>query len=99
MIVTFCPLCNTALVFKRPEVNGELLTFSTSGNLRNSDLVMWDRQTESWWQQFTGEAIVVELAGTQLEFLATSILSWGDYKAKFPGSQVLSKDTGFDRNY
>jgi hypothetical protein len=99
VVVTFCPLCNTALVFKRPEINGELLTFGTSGNLRNSDLVMWDRQTESWWQQFTGEAIVGELTGTRLDFLATPILSWADYKEIFPGSQVLSKDTGFNRDY
>ena len=48
--VTFCPLCNTALVFRRPNIDGEFLTFGTSGNLRYSDLVMWDRQTESWWQ-------------------------------------------------
>ncbi len=99
VVVTFCPLCNTALVFERPVVDGELLTFGTSGNLRNSDLVMWDRQTESWWQQFTGEAIVGSLTGTRLDFLATAILSWGDYKAKYPGSQVLSKDTGFNRSY
>jgi hypothetical protein len=99
VVVTFCPLCNTALVFERPVIDGELLTFGTSGNLRNSDLVMWDRQTESWWQQFTGDAIVGELTGTRLEFLATSILSWGDYKGNFPGGQVLSKDTGFNRNY
>ena len=99
IVVTFCPLCNTALVFTRPIIAGELLTFGTSGNLRNSDLVMWDRQTESWWQQFSGEAIVGELTGTQLEFLPTAILSWGDFKAKYPQSQVLSKDTGSLRNY
>jgi hypothetical protein len=56
-------------------IDGELLTFGTSGNLRNSDLVIWDRQTESWWQQFSGEAIVGELTGTKLEFLPAAILS------------------------
>jgi hypothetical protein len=99
VVVTFCPLCNTALVFERPVIDGELLTFGTSGNLRNSDLVMWDRQTESWWQQFTGEAIVGDLTGTRLNFLATSILSWEDYKEKYPDGQVLSKNTGFNRDY
>jgi hypothetical protein len=99
VVVTFCPLCNTALVFERPEIDGELLTFGTSGNLRNSDLVMWDRQTESWWQQFTGEAVVGELTGIQLKFLATSIISWADYKEKYPTSQVLSRDTGYNRSY
>ena len=97
--VTFCPLCNTALVFIRPEINGELLTFGTSGNLRYSDLVMWDRQTESWWQQFTGEAIVGDLTGTKLESLPTAIISWSDFKTNHPDGLVLSIQTGFQRSY
>ena len=60
--VTYCPLCNSAVAFDR-RLDGVVYDFGTSGNLRNSDLVMWDRQTESWWQQLTGEAIVGELAG------------------------------------
>ena len=99
VVVTFCPLCNTALVFARPTINGERLTFGTSGNLRLSDLVMWDRQTQSWWQQFNGEAIVGDLTGTQLEFLPSGIVSWSDFKSKYPDGQVLSKDTGFPRSY
>ena len=97
--VTFCPLCNTALVFLRPTIEGELLTFGTSGNLRYSDLVMWDRQTESWWQQFTGEAIVGDLTGTKLESLPVAITSWADFKSKHPDAQVLSIETGFQRSY
>ncbi|MBE9523947.1 MAG: DUF3179 domain-containing protein [Chloroflexi bacterium] len=99
IVVTFCPLCNTGLVFKRPTIDGETLTFGTSGNLRNSDLVMWDRQTESWWQQFSGEAIVGDLTGTKLTFLPSSIIAWGDFKDKYPGGQVLSTDTGYTRDY
>jgi len=99
VVVTFCPLCNTALVFARPIINGELLTFGTSGNLRISDLVMWDRQTESWWQQFNGEAIVGDLTGTKLEFLPSAIISWADFKSKHPEGQVLSIETGFPRSY
>jgi hypothetical protein len=60
--VTYCPLCNSAIVFDA-RLDGMELEFGTSGNLRNSDLVMYDRQTESWWQQFLGEAIVGELTG------------------------------------
>jgi hypothetical protein len=60
--VTFCPLCNSGLAFERT-LEGRVFDFGVSGNLRNSDLVMWDRQTQSWWQQLTGEAIVGELAG------------------------------------
>ena len=97
--VTFCPLCNTALVFRRPTIAGETLTFGTSGNLRNSDLVMWDRQTESWWQQFTGEAIVGDLTGTKLEPLPAAIISWADFKMTYPEGQVLSINTGFVRSY
>ncbi len=98
--VTFCPLCNAALVFKRPTVEGEVLTFGTTGNLRKSDLVMWDRQTESWWQQFTGEAIVGRLTGQQLEVLPAPIVAWETFRARYPeAGRVLSRETGYDRRY
>jgi len=96
--VTFCPLCNSAIAFDR-RVDGRVLDFGTTGNLRNSDLVMWDRQTESWWQQLAGEAIVGELTGKRLNLLASSIVSWADFKAGFPEGKVLSRDTGFRRDY
>ena len=96
--VTFCPLCNSAIVFERT-VGDLVLDFGTSGNLRNSDLVMWDRQTESWRQQFTGEAIVGRMAGTKLKFLAAPIISWQDFKTHQPGGEVLSKNTGLGRRY
>ncbi len=96
--VTFCPLCNTAIVFDR-RVDGRVLDFGTSGNLRNSDLVMYDRQTESWWQQFSGEAIVGDLTGTRLEQIAARIVSWAAFRRDHPGGQVLSQRTGFGRAY
>ena len=96
--VTFCPLCNAAIVFDR-RLDGTVHDFGTSGKLRNSDLVMWDRQTESWWQQFTGEAIVGELTDKRLTFLPASIISWSDFKAANPKGTVLSRDTGFSRDY
>ena len=96
--VTFCPLCNTAIVFDRT-LDGVVHDFGTSGKLRNSDLVMWDRQTESWWQQFTGEAIVGELAGKELTVLPASIISFADFRAARPDGRVLSRDTGFRRAY
>ncbi len=96
--VTFCPLCNSAIVFERT-VNGIALDFGTSGNLRNSDLVMWDRQTESWWQQLTGEGIVGVMAGTKLNFLAAPIVSWTDFMTLQANGEVLSKDTGLTRRY
>jgi len=99
VVITFCPLCNTALVFERPTYQRKPLTFGTSGNLRNSDLVMYDRQTESWWQQFTGEAIVGDLVGNQLTLLPSAVISWADFKTQFPDGQVLSLDTGYSRRY
>ena len=96
--VTFCPLCNTAIVFDR-RLDGEVFDFGTSGLLRNSDLVMWDRQTESWWQQITGEAIVGELTGTKLTFIPANVISWGDFREIHPQGQVLTRETGFIRNY
>ncbi len=98
VVATFCPLCNSAIVFDRT-LDGVVHDFGVSGNLRNSDLIMWDRQTESWWQQFTGEAIVGELTGKKLTLLPASIISWADFKAANPEGQVLSRDTGFNRPY
>ena len=72
--VTFCPLCNSAIVFDR-RLNDQLHTFGTSGMLRNSDLIMWDGQTETWWQQLTGEGIIGQLAGNQLAFIPAQIIS------------------------
>jgi hypothetical protein len=96
--VTYCPLCNSSLVFDR-RVGGRTLTFGTTGNLRRSDLVMWDRQTESWWQQLTAEAVVGQLTGTRLEVLPSQTLSWADFKRIHPGGDVLSRDTGVPRDY
>jgi hypothetical protein len=93
--VTFCPLCNAAVVFKR-EINGEIFRFGVSGNLRNSDLIMWDNNTLSWWQQFTGQAIVGDMTGTQLEIVPAQLVAWKDFKAAFPNGQVLSNN---GRNY
>ena len=96
--VTYCPLCNTAIVFDR-QVGDQVLDFGTSGNVRNSDLIMWDRQTESWWQQITGESIIGELTGTSLTFLPAPMVSWVDFRETYPDGQVLSRDTGYARNY
>ena len=79
--VTFCPLCNTGIVFDR-RLAGEVLDFGTTGKLRNSDLVMWDRQTESWWQQFTGEAIVGDMTGQTLTSIPSRLESFGNFKAR-----------------
>ena len=96
--VTFCPLCNASIVFDR-RVDGRLLDFGTTGKLRKSDLVMWDRQTESWWQQFTGEAIVGEMAGAVLTQLPAATVAYQDFRRAYPEASVLSRRTGYDRPY
>jgi len=98
VLITFCPLCNTAIAFDR-RLDGATYDFGTSGNLRKSDLVMWDRQTESWWQQIGGEAIVGQLSGARLTPLPASINSFADFKAAFPNGRVLSRETGHVRDY
>ncbi len=98
VVVTFCPLCNSALVFDR-RVNGEVYEFGTSGLLRHSDLIMYDRTTESLWQQFTGEGIVGQHTGDRLAFIPSSIISFADFRAAYPQGQVLSQETGFSRRY
>ena len=96
--VTFCPLCNTAIAFERT-VDGRELTFGTTGRLRFSNLIMYDRQTESWWQQATGDAIAGALTGTRLESLPASIVSWEDLRSDHPDAGVLSRETGYNRSY
>jgi hypothetical protein len=97
--VTYCPLCNTGIAFERPTIDGELLDFGTSGKLYNANLVMYDRQTETYWAQATGQAIVGELAGEQLTFVPARILSFADWRAEHPDGLVLSRDTGHERPY
>ena len=96
--ITFCPLCYTAIAFDRRAAN-RVLDFGTTGKLRRSDLVMYDRQTESWWQQAVGQAIVGDLTGTQLTILPASIVSWDSFRTAHTDGLVLSKETGFSRSY
>jgi hypothetical protein len=98
VLITFCPLCNTAIAFDR-NVDGRVLDFGVSGFLRKSDLVMFDRFSDSLWQQITGEALVGQFTGTKLELLPSSIVAWADFRDKFPQGKVLSRDTGFSRPY
>ncbi|MGH2963189.1 MAG: DUF3179 domain-containing protein [Solirubrobacterales bacterium] len=96
--VTYCPLCNSTVAFSRV-VDGEPVEFGTTGMLRNSDLVMYDRRTESWWQQITAEAVVGKRTGANLDVLPSQILSWEELRRLQPDANVLSRDTGFDRDY
>ncbi len=96
--VTFCPLCNSALVFNR-DVNGQTLSFGVSGKLRHSDMVMYDRQTQSWWQQFTGEAIAGEMTGAKLDPVVSWMESWRSFKKRNPSGLVMQQPQGHARPY
>ncbi len=96
--VTYCPLCNAAIVFDR-RLEGQTLDFGTTGKLRKSDLVMYDRQTESWWQQFLGEAIVGALTGKRLKMLPARLQSWESFRAENPEAPVLVPNDPGLRDY
>ncbi|SPH17646.1 hypothetical protein DEA8626_01170 [Defluviimonas aquaemixtae] len=88
--VTFCPLCNAAMIFDR-RLGGQVLSFGVTGKLRNSDLIMYDRQTESWWQQALGEGIVGKMTGKQLKQLPGWMESWGSFRARNPDGIVMDQ--------
>ncbi|WP_052702108.1 DUF3179 domain-containing protein [Marinomonas sp. S3726] len=96
--VTYCPLCNTSIVFDR-RIGQKVLDFGTTGNLRHSDLIMYDRQTQSWWQQYEGNAIVGDLVGTNLRVLASRLESFADFKKRAPNGQVLVPNNPAFRDY
>lgn len=89
--VTYCPLCNSSIVFDR-RIDGLTLDFGTTGKLRHSDLVMYDRQTESWWQQFLGEAIVGTMTGKRLASIPSRVESFARFRQRAPDGEVLVPD-------
>jgi len=89
--VTYCPLCNTSVVFDR-RLDGEAVTFGTTGKLRHSDLIMYDRGGHSWWQQFNGEAIVGARAGGKLDALPSALISLDMFRARWPEGRILVAD-------
>jgi len=96
--VTFCPLCNSGIVFDR-RLNGQVLEFGVTGKLRFSDMIMFDRQTESWWQQFTGEAIVGEMLGQELTVVVSWTESLEEFSIRNPNGMIMSQPTGYSRRY
>ncbi len=95
--VTFCPLCNSGIVFDR-RAAGRVLEFGVSGKLRHSDMIMYDRQTESWWQQAVGEAIVGDLTGIELRQLPAWMESWDQFRTRHPEGLVMT-EPAYPRRY
>lgn len=98
VLITYCPLCLTGIVFD-PVINGERVEFGTSGKLWNSNLLMYDRKTDSLWSQVLGEAVVGEMTGAKLAILPSDIMKYGVWKRQHSSGEVLSRPTGTARTY
>ena len=98
LLVTYCPLCNSSIAFDR-RVDGKVYDFGVSGMLRHSDMIMFDRETDSLWQQLTGEAVVGSLTGKRLDVVTSQVVDFAAFAKNFPDGKVLSKDNGQDLPY
>lgn len=98
LVITYCPLCGTCMVFDR-QFGGKEHTFGVSGLLYQSDVLMYDHQTESLWSQLKTQSVAGKMVGTDLSWVPSSQMTWGAWKSKHPDTLVLSKNTGFRRNY
>ncbi len=96
--VTYCPLCGTSMVFDR-NVGGRELDFGVSGLLYQSDVLMYDRQTESLWSQLALKGVSGEHANTSLKWLASEFMNWNRWKERYPEGKALSTETGYPRDY
>ena len=98
VLVSFCPLCGTGMTFEG-KVRGERLLFGVSGKLYNSDVLFYDKKTESLWSQIKMEAVTGPMTGQKLKLLATEHTTWAAWQKKHPDTKVLSTRTGYARNY
>ena len=98
IVVTYCPLCGSGMVFDA-SIYGKSLTFGVSGLLYNSDVLLYDKETQSLWSQLESRAVTGFYKGQKLESLPLQHTTWADWKNQFPQSKVLSFNTGFSRNY
>ena len=96
--VSYCPLCNTAVAFDR-RLEGRTYTFGVSGLLYQSDLLLYDRESESLWSQIAASAIAGQATGKRLRVLRSALVTWGKWKARHPKTSVLSMETGHRRDY
>jgi hypothetical protein len=98
VVISWCPLCGSALVFD-PRVNGHRYVFGVSGLLYQQNLLLFDHETESLWSQLRGQAVAGSLAGTSLQLLPSTMITWESWKAEHPQTLVLSFETGYKRDY
>jgi len=98
LVITFCPLCGSSIAFEA-EVDGKIEQFGVSGKLYESNLLMYDKSTESLWSQSIGTAVVGDRTGEKLTIYNSQLMSFKDFSVKWPSGKVLSTDTGYSRNY
>jgi len=98
VLISYCPLCGTGMVFDRT-IDGRILEFGVSGLLYQSDVLMYDRQTESLWSQLGRQAVSGEFAGRSLTLVPSQMMRWGAWRQKHPSGRVLSRRTGHRRDY
>lgn len=98
VLISYCPLCNSGVVFDR-RMGEQLLEFGNTGRLRHRDMVMYDKLTESWWQQFTGEAIIGELSGQRMTPIPARLESLARFRERAPNGQVLVPENDNARSY
>lgn len=98
VLVGYCPLCNSGVVFER-RLEGRVLEFGNTGRLRHLDMVRYDKESESWWRRFLGEALIGEFTGKRLKLLAARLESFSRFKARAPGGKLLVPDAAAARPY
>lgn len=98
VVITYCPLCGTGMVFSR-ESGGKVRTFAVSGLLYQSNLLMYDRETESLWSQLAMKAVSGAQAGAELHWISSEHMTWRAWREAHPEGKVLSTQTGYARDY
>ncbi|MCW8907277.1 MAG: DUF3179 domain-containing protein [Sedimenticola sp.] len=98
VVITYCPLCGSGVAFSA-RVEGNTLEFGVSGLLYNSDVLLYDRKTESLWSQLLARAISGQMRGSELKVLPMMVTSWEEWQRLYPDTRVLSRETGYQRDY
>jgi hypothetical protein len=99
VLISYCPLCGTAMVFDRRLAGEPARRFGVSGLLYQSDLLMFDRETESLWSQISARAVAGPARGARLSLIPSRIVTWSQWRRKHPETRVLTRSTGHQRNY
>lgn len=99
VVVTFCPLCGSAIVYERTLPDGTVTTFGVSGSLLESNMIMYDRTTENLWQQSTGQVLAGSFFGKKLELVSFQLMTISDIRSKYTDAKIISPNTGYTRDY